>query len=72
MLFYIVALIAIFIKVLRRHRNWSIVEYVAVPTFIAYMISSMFGNSAYYTSPYFMIILGIMIATTLYKGIEKE
>lgn len=70
MLFYMVAVIAIFFKTLRRHRNWDLIEFVAVPTFIAYMVSSMFGNSAFYTSPYFMIILGIMIATTLYK--EKE
>lgn len=70
MLFYMIAIIAIFFKVMARYRNWGVIEYVAVPTFIAYMVSSMFGNSAFYTSPYFMIILGMMIATTLFKGKE--
>ena len=28
---------------------------------IAYVISAMFGNSMYYTSPYFMILLGLLI-----------
>ena len=30
-------------------------------TAMAYFISSMFGNSMYYTSPYFMILLGFLI-----------
>ena len=70
MLFYMIAVIGIFFKVMARYRNWGLIEYVTVPTFIAYMVSSMFGNSAFYTSPYFMIILGMMIATTLFKGKE--
>lgn len=30
-------------------------------TAMSYFISSMFGNSMYYTSPYFMILLGLLI-----------
>ena len=31
-------------------------------TAMCYFISSMFGNSMYYTSPYFMILLGLLIS----------
>lgn len=76
MLLYMIAVIAIFFKVLLNYKNWGLVEYVIVPVFIAYMVSSMFGNSAFYTSPYFMIILGMMIASMIYKennkNLEKE
>ena len=76
MLLYMVAVIAIFFKVLLNYKNWGLVEYVAVPIFIAYMVSSMFGNSAFYTSPYFMMILGMMVAFMIYKennkNLEKE
>ena len=66
-LFYMVAVIAIFFKVVRNYKKWGLIEYITIPTFIAYMVSSMFGNSAFYTSPYFMIILGMMIASMIYK-----
>lgn len=41
---------------------------VCLFTSIAYLISSMFGNSMYYTSPYFYIILGFLMK----ELIEKE
>jgi O-antigen ligase len=34
-------------------------------TAMTYFISSVFGNSMYYTSPYFMILLGLLIG--IYK-----
>lgn len=34
---------------------------------ICYLISSMFGNSMFYTSPYFFIFLGIISKNTFYK-----
>lgn len=51
--------------------KWGLIEYVTVPTFIAYMISALFGNSAFYTSPYFMVILGMMIASLIYSKQDK-
>lgn len=41
---------------------------VCLFTSIVYLISSMFGNSMYYTSPYFYIILGFLMK----ELIEKE
>lgn len=37
-------------------------------TVIAYLLSAMFGNSMYYTSPYFFILLGFL----MYENIKKE
>ena len=36
-------------------------NYMIYTTAMCYFISSMFGNSMYYTSPYFMILLGFLI-----------
>ena len=36
-------------------------------TAMCYFISSMFGNSMYYTSPYFMILLGLLVGYTRRK-----
>ena len=39
---------------------------------ISYIISSMFGNSMYYTTPYFFIILGFLFRETLKFDQEKK
>ena len=73
MLLYMVAVIAIFIRCLKRIKNWNMLEYITIFCFISYMVSSLFGNSAFYTSPYFMIILGILItANWNEKTVEKQ
>ena len=36
-------------------------------TSMCYFISSMFGNSMYYTSPYYMILIGLLIGINRYK-----
>ena len=42
-------------------------------TAMSYFISSMFGNSMYYTSPYFMILLGLLIGFNRYnKRLTKK
>lgn len=43
------------LKQLKENNNIYFAVYFAV---IAYLISAMFGNSMYYTSPYFFILLG--------------
>ena len=34
---------------------------------ITYLISSMFGNSMFYTTPYFFIFLGYLMSSNLIK-----
>lgn len=41
-------------------------------TVCAYLISAMFGNSMYYTSPYFFIILGFLMYETIDKTKEER
>ncbi len=45
------------VKKLKESNNIYLAAYFAV---IAYLISAMFGNSMYYTSPYFFILLGFI------------
>ena len=51
----------VFIKSIRfRIMDWNEFELIGSGVFVSYMISSLFGNSAFYTSPYFMIFLGML------------
>ena len=64
---------AIFIKKLRfRLKDWNYFEMMASAVFVSYMIGSFFGNSAFYTSPYFMIFLGILAFEMLHKTSRFE
>ena len=59
---------AIFIKKLKfRLKDWNYFEMLGSAVFVSYMIGSFFGNSAFYTSPYFMIFLGILVCEMLHK-----
>ncbi len=55
-------------KVKLRVSEWNEFEHVGTVVFVSYMISSLFGNSAFYTSPYFMIFLGILVYEMLHKN----
>ncbi len=58
----------VFIKKIKlRIHDWNKFEYIGSAVFVSYMISSLFGNSAFYTSPYFMIFLGILTYEMLNK-----
>ena len=41
-------------------------------TAMCYFISSLFGNSMYYTSPYYMILLGILIGFNRYQKYKLD
>lgn len=58
-LFYIIAMINYFIVFIRKRKHVSIIEIGMFCTVIAYLVSSMFGNTMYYTSPFFFMILGL-------------
>lgn len=58
----------IFFKNVRlRVKDWNEFELVSSAVFVSYMISSLFGNSAFYTSPYFMIFMGMLTYEMLNK-----
>ena len=39
---------------------------------IAYLISAMFGNSMYYTSPYYFVILGFLFKEIVETQNQKD
>ena len=49
--------------------NKNTINYMVYVTAMCYYISSNFGNSMFYTSPYFMILLGFLIS--MYSSVSK-
>lgn len=58
-IFYVMAMMNYFIVFIRNRKKISIVEIGMFCAVVAYLVSSMFGNTMYYTSPFFFMILGI-------------
>lgn len=66
-LFYMGGLLLIFISTLKNRKrlpNYAFISGIAV---FAYCISAFFGNTMYYTSPYFFMILGIVSKPVIEK-----
>lgn len=59
---YIIIIFKIFLSSLKNLKEKNIFVIGIFFTGICYFISSMFGNSMFYTSPYFMIILGLLLS----------
>ena len=66
---YISLILYLAISNLKNLKNNDLNIYIYF-TAMAYFISSMFGNSMYYTSPYFMILLGMLIGFSIKKEIS--
>lgn len=58
-LFYIIAIAVHFIVFLKQRKWVSRLEIGILCIVIAYLASSMFGNTMYYTSPFFFMLLGV-------------
>ena len=69
---YITAIGIILIRSLKNIDMSNTVLIVCMFTAISYIISSMFGNSMYYTSPYFYIILGMLMKEVVKFKTLKE
>lgn len=70
MLLYITAVGIIVIKgIIKLFKN-NENEKIALLVVVAYLISSMFGNSMFYTSPFFFIFLGNLMNSNLDKNKE--
>ena len=55
-----------------RIKDFNEFEFISSAVFVSYMISSLFGNSAFYTSPYFMIFLGMLAHEALNKKKQEQ
>jgi O-antigen ligase len=58
-IFYIIAIGSYFLVFLKLRKRASTLEIAILCAVIAYLASSMFGNTMYYTSPFFFMILGL-------------
>jgi O-antigen ligase len=58
--FYLIALVSIFVYCIRRIKKLDKCILVSGGIVCAYCISAFFGNTMYYTTPYFFIFLGML------------
>lgn len=61
MIFYLSALGLGFFQIFRNLKKMSKTEIIAVGAVGGYLVSAMFGNTMYYTYPYFLIFLAIAL-----------
>lgn len=64
---YILFIGSILIKNLKKIKILDDISMFSLFIVICYLMSSMFGNSMFYTSPYFFIFLGLICKNTFYK-----
>ena len=60
---YMIAIGLILVRTFKRLNDSNCIYTIVFFAVIAYLISAMFGNSMYYTSPYYFIFLGITYST---------
>jgi len=70
MLIYVTAVGIIIVKAIKRLLKNDENGKIFLIIVITYLISAMFGNSMYYTSPYFFIFLGSLMNCNLKKKEE--
>ena len=68
LILYICGAGVILIRGFRRVNFDNMIYQSVLFTIIAYLISAMFGNSMYYTSPYFFILLGMLYKQEIMDG----
>lgn len=69
---YFAALATIFIRLVKNWKTWNDIEKICVFVGISYIVTALTGNSTYYTSPYFMMFLGLVALTPWKRESEDE
>ena len=69
---YIISLGIILLRAIKKVNIKEEINLVALASVIAYLFSAMFGNSMYYTSPYFFIFLGFLMCENMKKTKNSE
>lgn len=69
---YFFAIGIILISGLKFLRIENSIHVIAIGSVFAYLISAMFGNSMYYTSPYFFIFLGLLMCENINEELVKR
>lgn len=65
MLLYVLGIAFIFFKALKYYKVWDTYTYMGMFVMISYLISSLTGNSGFYTSGYFYIFVGFVVVGTM-------
>lgn len=59
MLFYVIGLLIVIIKGIKNYNKKGHLDNLMCAVIITHFVSSMFGNTMYYVTPYYVIILGM-------------
>jgi O-antigen ligase len=63
LLFYLCALVLLFVRFWKQKRQCDVVCVIGVFVVITYFVSSLFGNTMFYTTPYYYMFLGLIAGT---------
>lgn len=72
LIFYLCGLGSIFINALKHRSHLSSTTLVALCAVVAYLVSAFFGNTMYYTTPYFVMFLGMSTKIGKSDSLEEE
>lgn len=72
LLFYICGIGSIFIKSYKNRTNLTDTTLVTLGVVAAYLVSACFGNTMYYTTPYFMMLLGMSTKIGNCNSLDEE
>ena len=72
MLLYVAGVAIIFFQALRFYKVWDVYTYMGMFVMVSYLISSLTGNSGFYTSGYFYIFVGFVVLGTINLKKQKN
>ena len=72
MLLYVLGVAFIFFKALKYFKVWDTYTYMGMFVMVSYLISSLTGNSGFYTSGYFYIFVGFVVVGTMALSKQSE
>src|SRR5690554_13991 len=72
LIFFLLALLVHFYQYIKLRKSLSILNLCLISAVVAYLTSSLFGNSMFYTTPFFCIIMGFSLGTLKEKLLDKR
>lgn len=74
MLLYVFGVAFIFFKALKYYKIWDTYTYMGMFVMVSYLLSSLTGNSGFYTSGYFYIFVGFVVIGSIEcaKKVESQ
>lgn len=72
LILYILGVAFIFFKALKYFKVWDTYTYMGMFVMVSYLISSLTGNSGFYTSGYFYIFVGFVVVGTIALSKQSE